>query len=251
MELPQTPPPFNLMGINGQCVPNMCKSVSVSSVPKQPKNTKNAHACQERQKERQERQECQSRFATPIYARPLFKTPCMLAIHFNPHSTEYFFMQTPHSHQKHRHTHSKTPKHAKTPKKPHFRPSTPKQGQTTHAPKHAKNALKTQNTGVNNHAPQNSQQNPPNRPKSLPPAPILDIYSRIKEMDINHKHYFGELQAMCQNQMSEPKAMLGHIYQQAGEYCQALNDDINDILARLEPFCELPFDDDDDDFPFA
>lgn len=148
-------------------------------------------------------------------------------------------MQTPHSHQKHRHTHPKTHKRGQS---------------TTHAQNPAKNALKTQNAGVNNHAPQNSQQNPPNHLKSLPPAPILDIYSRIKEMDINHKHYFGELQAMCQNQMSDPKAMLGHIYQQAGEYCQALNDDIGDILARLEPFCEMSFDEfynGDDDFPFV
>lgn len=164
-------------------------------------------------------------------------------------------MQTHNPYKKHLNHHPKPPKKPKRPKTPHKpRQAIQKGGQwgnTTHTKTTPKKPAYGQNTGANNSQPQHTH---PNHPKSPTPAPILDIYSRIKEMDINHKHYFGELQAMCQNQMSDPKAMLGHIYQQAGEYCQALNDDLASILERLEPFCEMPFDEfynGDDDFPFV
>lgn len=147
MEPPQTPPPFNFMGINGQCVPNSVERQSdkrachrqprtpkTPRLPRASKRTPRASRMPSVSTENQEHQERQSRFATPIYARPLFKTPCMLAIHFNPHSTEYFLCKR---HIPTKNTATPTPKPPNTlkyPKSPIFARQTPNGGKAPPTP---------------------------------------------------------------------------------------------------------------------
>ncbi len=171
----------------------------------------------------------------------------------NPH-------KMPHNHQKPaQECATYRTKHSKAPKKPHFCPSYIRQwGSTSHTQKPAKNPQNGANTGANNtHPPSNQKGEPlarlPNPSlATAPPAILADVYNRIKEVGDNQKRYFGTLQTMCQHHKhaQDLQAVLAFIDEQMGELFQALDEDVKDILTRLEPFCEAPFDT-DDDLPFT
>lgn len=116
----------------------------------------------------------------------LIQNPCMLPIHFNPHSTEYFFIQTHNPYKKHLSHHPKPPKKPKRPKTPHKpRHAIQKGGQwgnTTHTQNHTKKPAYGQNTGANNSQPQHHHPRPSvcqNRHHARPNPPHAGVQTSL------------------------------------------------------------------------